>query len=81
MTLGENSNGKGTWILQVDGSSNFKGSGLELVLRSSNREKIKQSIRFGFQVTNNEAKNEAIIASLGLAKEMGVKKIQVHNDS
>ena len=39
MTLEESSNGEGTWTLHVDGSSNFKGSGLGLVLTSLNGDK------------------------------------------
>ena len=39
MTLKEGTNG-GTWILNVDGSSNFRGSGLGLVLTSPNGDKI-----------------------------------------
>ncbi|KAL5552647.1 hypothetical protein UlMin_040048 [Ulmus minor] len=48
MTMKEGPNEKGTWTLHVNGSSNFKGSGLRLVLTSPNGDKIEQSIRSGF---------------------------------
>ena len=48
MTMKKGSTEKGTWTLHVDGSSNFKGSGLGLVLTSLNGDKIEQSIRCGF---------------------------------
>jgi len=73
--LGEGSNREGTSIFHVDGSSNIKGNrfGLRLVLTSLNGDKIEQSIRCGFQATNNEAKYEALIARMVLAKEMAIK--------
>ena len=81
MTLGEGSNGESTWTLHVDGSSNFKGSRLGLVLTFLNGDKIEQSIRCGFRVTNNEGEYEVLIAGLGLAKEMGIKQIKIMGDS
>lgn len=81
MTLRENRNGEGKWILHVDGSSNFKGSGLGLVLTSSSRDKIEQSVRYGFQVTNNKVEYKALIAGLGLAQEMRIRRIKVLRDS
>ncbi|XP_062102814.1 uncharacterized protein LOC133812978 [Humulus lupulus] len=71
----------GIWKLQVDGSSNTKGSGLGLVLTSPQGDVIEQAVRCGFKATNNEAEYEAMIAGLGLAKDMGVKKIVVFSDS
>ena len=81
MTLEESSNGKGEWTLHVDGSGNFKGNGPELVLTSPNGDKIEQSIRCGFQATNNKAEYEALITWLDLEKEMGIKKITILSDS
>ncbi|XP_060972386.1 uncharacterized protein LOC133038302 [Cannabis sativa] len=71
----------GTWELHVDGSSNVRGSGLGLVLTSPQGEKIEQAIRCGYKATNNEAGYEAMIAGVGLAKEMGAKRINVFSDS
>ncbi|XP_057787279.1 uncharacterized protein LOC131004590 [Salvia miltiorrhiza] len=71
----------GTWKLYVDGSSNMRGSGLGLVLISPLGDVIEQSIRCEFKATNNEAEYEAMLAGLGLAKEMGVKRIKIFSDS
>ncbi|XP_062100796.1 uncharacterized protein LOC133806720 [Humulus lupulus] len=71
----------GIWKLQVDGSSNTRGSGLGLVLTSPQGDVIEQAVRCRFKATNNEAEYEAMIARLGLAKDMGVKKIVVFSDS
>ena len=71
----------GTWKLQVDGSSNTKGSGLGLVLTSPQGDIIEQAVRCGFKATNNEAEYEAMIAGLGLARDLGIRKIAVFSDS
>ena len=34
-----------------------------------------------FSISNNEAKYEALVASLKIAKEMGVRHLRVYNDS
>ncbi|XP_057789181.1 uncharacterized protein LOC131006011 [Salvia miltiorrhiza] len=71
----------GTWKLYVDGSSNVRGSGLGIVLSSPRGDNIERSIRCDFKTTNNEAEYEAMIAILGLAKEIRVKRINVFSDS
>ncbi|KAJ9546290.1 hypothetical protein OSB04_018833 [Centaurea solstitialis] len=50
------------WILYVDGSSNVRGCGLGIVLKSSQGGNIVYSIRCEFKATNNEAEYEALIA-------------------
>ena len=80
MTLEENLNGEGTWTLHVNGSSNFKGSGVGLVLTSPNGDKIRKSIRCGFQAITNEAGYKALIAGLSLAQEMRIKHIKILSD-
>ena len=67
--------------LHVDGSSNFKGSALWLVLTSLNGDNIEQLIRCGFRATNNKAECEALIARLGLAQDMGIKRIKILSNS
>ncbi|KAJ9564345.1 LOW QUALITY PROTEIN: hypothetical protein OSB04_000311 [Centaurea solstitialis] len=45
------------WILYVDGSSNVRGCGLGIVLKSSQGGNIVYSIRCEFKATNNEAEH------------------------
>lgn len=59
--------------MYVDGSSNEKGSGVGVILESLDEVIIEQSIRFEFEATNNQAKYEALLAGLRLAKEIGAK--------
>ena len=67
--------------MSVDGSSNIKGSGLGVVLKSPQGDILEQSIHCEFRATNNEAEYEALIAGLDLAKSLDVKDIQVMSDS
>lgn len=69
------------WELRVDGASNGKGAGLRIVLISPDKEVIEQAVRLLFPASNNEAEYEAVIAGLGIARAMGVKKLMVYSDS
>ena len=69
----ERSNSK--WIINVN------GSGIDLVLTSPKRDLIQQAICYGFRAINNEAEYEALIAGLILAKDMGIKKLDIYSDS
>ncbi|GJZ83954.1 reverse transcriptase domain-containing protein [Tanacetum coccineum] len=50
------------WILCTDGSSCADGSGVGLILTSSEGMEFTYALRFGFEATNNEAEYEALIA-------------------
>lgn len=45
------------------------------------KNKLKYAIRFGFKATNNETKYEAMLTGLRLAHTLGVKKVEVNNES
>ena len=47
-----------TWEVYVDGTSNHRGSGIELVLISPEKVIIEKSLRLDFSATNNEAEYE-----------------------
>ena len=69
------------WRLSVDGAANAQGSGVGLILTSSEGIDIEYALRFGFQASNNEAEYEAVIAGLNLTHSMEVDKLEVCNDS
>ncbi|GAV61956.1 RVT_3 domain-containing protein, partial [Cephalotus follicularis] len=72
---------RGLWKLSVDGSSCITGSGAWLVLTSPNGWALEYTLRFGFKATNNEAKWEALIDELTIAKHLEVRKIEASSDS
>ena len=42
---------------------------------------IEQALRFAFKASNNQAKYEALIAGMMLAKEMGAESLMAKSDS
>ncbi|XP_056698514.1 uncharacterized protein [Spinacia oleracea] len=70
-----------TWTLFVDGSSNFRGAGLGVVLKSPQGDMITQAICCDFKATNNEAEYEALIAGMTLAEELGAIGLNTFSDS
>lgn len=46
-----------------------------------NREECEPAIQLEFTTTNNEAEYEAIIVGMKMAREMGVKNLEVRSDS
>jgi len=69
------------WTLHVDGSSNPRGVGANIVLEGPNDILIEKSLHFAFRTSNNQAEYEAILAGLSLAREVGVKKLTCKTDS
>ncbi|XP_060972619.1 uncharacterized protein LOC133038471 [Cannabis sativa] len=65
------------WHLFVDGSSNEHGSGAGIILVTPDGYRIHSALRFGFEASNNEA----LLAGLRLAKELGAKAIRCFSDS
>ena len=69
------------WRLSIDGAVNAQGSRAGLILTSPEGIEIEYALRFGFQASNNEAKYEAVIASLNLAHSMEVDQLEGCSDS
>ena len=67
--------------LSMDGASNAQGSGAGLILTSPEGIDIEYALRFGFQDSNNEAEDEAVIAGLNLAHSLEVDQLEVCSDS
>ncbi|GJS57932.1 reverse transcriptase domain-containing protein [Tanacetum coccineum] len=61
------------WTLCTDGSSCVDGSRAGLILTNPEGAEFTYALRFKFNATNNEAEYEALIASLRIAEQMGIK--------
>ena len=70
-----------TWEVYVDGASNQKGLGIELVLISPEKVIIEKSLRLDFSVTNNEAEYETLLIGMVMVQRMGGKSIKLFSDS
>nr|GFD00219.1 reverse transcriptase domain-containing protein [Tanacetum cinerariifolium] len=61
------------WTLFTDGSSCVDGSGVGLILTNPKGVEFTYVLRFQFAASNNEAEYEALVASLRIVMQMGVK--------
>ena len=60
------------WILETNGSSKAVGGGVGMVLQSLEGFPIAQIVKFSFSFLNDEAKYQAVLLSLQVAKELFV---------
>ena len=70
-----------TWTVQTDGSATKKVGGAGLVLIPPKGETLKYAVRLQFTATNNEAKYEALITELSLAKALGARNLIIQANS
>ena len=67
--------------MYVDGVSNQKGSGIELVLISFEKVIVEKSLRLDFSATNNEVEYEALLMGMAMVQRMGGKSVKVFLNS
>ena len=60
-------------MVQIDGSSTKKARGTNVVLISPEGEILKYAVKLQFLATNNEAKYEALLTRLSLARVLEAK--------
>ena len=65
----------------MDGAANQRGSGVGLVLVSSEKITIEKSLRLGFSATNNEAEYETLLMGMTMVQKMGGKAVEMFSDS
>ena len=70
-----------TWTVQIDKSATKKVGRAGVMLISPERETLKYAVRLQFSAMNNEAKYEALLTGLSLAKALGAKNLIVQADS
>ena len=54
------------WEVYIDGASNQKGSGIELVLISPENVIIEKSLRLDFSAMNNEVEYEVLVIGMAM---------------
>ncbi|GJV35728.1 reverse transcriptase domain-containing protein [Tanacetum coccineum] len=69
------------WKLFTDGVSSSDGSGAGLILVSPEGKEYTNALRLEFEITNNEAEYEALLAGLRIANEMKVQELTIFVDS
>ena len=69
------------WTVNIDGLSTRDSGEIGIVLKSPEGDIIKQDVRLQYSTTNNEAKYEALLAGLKMAKVLGETELDVLSDS
>ena len=69
------------WEVYTDGAANQNGSGVGIVLITSEKLVMEKSLRLGFLATNNEAEYEALLARMVMVKKLGGEVVEVYSDS
>jgi hypothetical protein len=69
------------WTLYFDGSVMKTGAGAGLLFVSPLREHMRYVVRLHFPASNNMAEYEALLCSLKIAIETGIKRLDVRGDS
>ncbi|XP_016195023.1 uncharacterized protein LOC107635995 [Arachis ipaensis] len=68
------------WKLHVDGASNQTSGGAGIILESPAGVIYKQSIKFEFPVSNNQAEYKALLGGLVLAREVRATRLEICSD-
>jgi ribonuclease HI len=67
--------------MYFDGSLKLDGGGVGVLFISPRGEQLKYVFRILFEISNNEAKYEALLHGLRLAISLGIKRLLVYGDS
>jgi hypothetical protein len=70
------------WKMNFDGAHSRSGKGAGIVITSPTRQYPSTfAYRLEFEATNNVAEYEALLLGLGIAKDMGIKILNIKGDS
>ena len=67
--------------MRFDGSSNVFGGGAGVVLTKEGGDTLSMSFKLDFPCSNNDAKYEAYLTGLALARELRIERLKVRGDS
>jgi ribonuclease HI len=70
-----------TWIMYFDGSVMKEGAGVVLVFISPLGMHMEYMVRLHFPASNNAAEYKALINSLRIVVELGIKHLEIRGDS
>ncbi|XP_071742632.1 uncharacterized protein [Rutidosis leptorrhynchoides] len=70
-----------SWELYTDDACSAVGAGAGVILTGPDGEEHTYALRFNFDVTNNEAEYEALLAGMWIAHKLNVKVMHAYVDS
>jgi ribonuclease HI len=69
------------WKMNFDGAHSRSGKGAGIVLKSPTGKSYNFAFRLEFDATNNVVEYEALLLGLEIAKDMGIKILNIKGDS
>jgi hypothetical protein len=69
------------WVMYFDKSYTLRGAGAGVVLIPPEGNTLKYTIQVGFPATNNIAEYEGLVTGLRLAKDLGIRRLLIQEDS
>jgi hypothetical protein len=69
------------WKMYFDGSLTIDGAGAGILFISPTNEQLRYVLRIHFSASNNVAEYEACFHSLCIAVDLGIKCLNIHDDS
>jgi ribonuclease HI len=69
------------WKMHFDGAHSRSGEGARIVLTSPSKQSYYFAFRLEFEATNNVVEYEALLPGLEIAKDMGIKALNLKGDS
>ena len=69
------------WKMNFDGAHSISWKGAGVVITSPRGQVFNFSFRLQFEATNNVAEYEALLLGLEIAKDMGIKMLNIKGDS
>ncbi|KAJ4795108.1 Pol-polyprotein [Rhynchospora pubera] len=69
------------WEVFVDGAASEKGSGVGIEIKGPKGEKFHYAIHLTFEVSNNVAEYEALLAGMRLMEAIGARSVRFYMDS
>jgi ribonuclease HI len=69
------------WVMYFNGSLELGGGGARVLFISKRGEQLKYMFQILFEVSNNEAKYEALLHRLRVVVSLGIKRLLVYGDS
>ena len=67
--------------ISTDGSFVAGLGGISIIMTSPKKDVLKYGVQLQFPATNNEVEYEAVLASLRIAKALGIKNLKLRIDS
>ncbi|KAL0348138.1 UNVERIFIED_CONTAM: hypothetical protein Sangu_1041600 [Sesamum angustifolium] len=68
------------WLLHVDGSTTFQGSGAKIVITSPQGEDMEFVVRLNFKASNNNVEYEALEKGTRIPHKVGAKHLITYSD-